>query len=130
MAHFRKCQKEKGFLASFLFNKPTREELVRKGDLPSLARLLRKQGPEKFLNAPLDGDGNTPLIIAAGRGSYRVVQWLVSQKGINLNARNRYAGENGRGGELRTWGGGNLHAALCLLGDPGGTGTLDLRAPT
>ncbi|KAM3568436.1 hypothetical protein VYU27_009439 [Nannochloropsis oceanica] len=90
MSHIRNCQKEKGFLASFLFHKPTREELLRKGDLPSLARLLRKQGPEKFLNTPLDGDGNTPLIMAAGRGSYRVVQWLVSQKGINLDARNRF----------------------------------------
>jgi len=51
--------------------------------------LLRKQGPEKVLNAPLDGEGNTPLIMAAGRGAYRVVQWLVSQKGVNLDARNR-----------------------------------------
>lgn len=86
MTHFQK----KGFFAtSFLFHKPSREELVRKGDVPGLARLLRKHGPERVLNAPLDGDGNTPLIMAAGRGAYRLVQWLVTQNGINLDARNR-----------------------------------------
>jgi hypothetical protein len=88
MAYNQSQPKKKGFFA-FLFHKPSREELVRKGDLQSLARMLRKQGPEKVLNAPLDGEGNTPLIMAAGRGSYRVVQWLVSQKGVNLDARNR-----------------------------------------
>jgi len=90
MAHVHNQHKKKGFFASsFLFHKPSREELVRKGDLQSLARLLRKQGTERVLNAPLDGEGNTPLIMAAGRGAYRVVQWLVSQKGVNLDARNR-----------------------------------------
>lgn len=42
-----------------------------------------------FLNKPLDGDGNTPLILAVTCGAYRIVDWIVAQPGVELDARNR-----------------------------------------
>jgi len=82
--------KKQGLFLSLLSRKPSREELVRKGDLPALTKLLRKQGVDNTLNAPLDHEGNTPLILAARKGSFKVVQWLLAQEGLNMNARNRY----------------------------------------
>ena len=64
-------------------------ELIRRGDIQGLNRVASKDGVQA-LNQRIDIDQNTPLILACSKGAYRVVNWLISQKGLDLNARNRY----------------------------------------
>lgn len=83
-------------LLSILFPPPASlPELVRRHDLPALVKAANREahhcegGAGGFLNKPVDGDGNTPLILAAGCGAYRIVDWIVAQPGVELDLRNR-----------------------------------------
>ncbi len=83
-------------LLSFLFPPPPDlPELVRRHDLPALTKIAHREGHHcdggtgGFLNQAVDGDGNTPLILAAGCGAYRIVDWIVAQPGVELDVKNR-----------------------------------------
>lgn len=83
-------------LLSLLFPPPpSLLELIRRHDLPPLIKLVNREGHHceggaaGFLNKPADGDGNTPLILAATHGAYQIVDWIAAQPGVELDARNR-----------------------------------------
>lgn len=85
-------------LLSLLFPPtPPLPELVRRHDLPTLIKIVNREGHHTeggaggFLNKAVDGDGNTPLILAASYGAYRIVDWIVAQPGVELDVRNRCA---------------------------------------